>query len=208
MLRAPSLTTCKQTNPYIPVPRPTTHITPSIFVGRQFEQILEGKGLAAWRHARIEYHVAAHAAIFDMAASGADGSGGASGEPRGIDLMTLPVQQLAAIKEQLEGQIEQFSAHFNDLQVAITGFHASGLAVEGLANEKDGMAEPLRTRVRPLRRPMGAKEDAPEIAHTLSSDRHTFSSWRARRQRLQARTSSCRSRPRFTCPASFPRPTR
>ena len=92
MLRAPSLTTCKQTNPYIPVPRPTTHITPSIFVGRQFEQILEGKGLAAWRHARIEYHVAAHAAIFDMAASGADGSGGASGEPRGIDPSFTPMR--------------------------------------------------------------------------------------------------------------------
>lgn len=40
-----------------------------------------------------------------------------SGEQQGVDLMTLPPQQLAQIKEQLEGQIEQFSVNFQDLQV-------------------------------------------------------------------------------------------
>ena len=39
------------------------------------------------------------------------------GEQKGIDLMTLPPQQLVQIKEQLEGQIEQFSGNFQDLQV-------------------------------------------------------------------------------------------
>lgn len=39
------------------------------------------------------------------------------GDQKGIDLMTLAPQQLMTLKEQLEGQIEQFSVNFNDLQV-------------------------------------------------------------------------------------------
>lgn len=93
-----------------------------------------------------------------------------SGEQQGVDLMTLPPQQLAQIKEQLEGQIEQFSVNFQDLQVggsleislfperenrhgvltcrssrpplpfqmAIQGFHSSGLAIEDLNKQKEG----------------------------------------------------------------------
>jgi len=61
-----------------------------------------------------------------------------SGEQQGVDLMTLPPQQLAQIKEQLEGQIEQFSVNFQDLQMAIQGFHSSGLAIEDLNKQKEG----------------------------------------------------------------------
>ncbi|WZN66483.1 alpha subunit of prefoldin [Chloropicon roscoffensis] len=62
----------------------------------------------------------------------------ASQEGNRIDLMTLPPQQLAQLKEQLEQQIEQFSMNFQDLQNAISGFHSSGLAIEDLSRQKEG----------------------------------------------------------------------
>mmetsp|Transcript_38789 Transcript_38789/g.83171 ORF Transcript_38789/g.83171 Transcript_38789/m.83171 type:complete len:162 (+) Transcript_38789:141-626(+) len=62
----------------------------------------------------------------------------AQGDQKGIDLMTLAPQQLMQLKEQLEGQIEQFSANFNDLQMAIQGFHSSGMAIEDLNKQKEG----------------------------------------------------------------------
>jgi prefoldin alpha subunit len=60
------------------------------------------------------------------------------GEQKGIDLMTLPPQQLVQLKEQLEQQIEQFSSNFQDLQMAISGFHSSGMAIEDLSKQKEG----------------------------------------------------------------------
>ena len=105
----------------------------------------------------------------------------ASQEGNRIDLMTLPPQQLAQLKEQLEQQIEQFSMNFQDLQNAISGFHSSGLAIEDLSRQKEGerVSENRADAIRC---------DAPCASHLSRTPTTTLPTFGGRHNRLAHRT--------------------
>ena len=55
-----------------------------------------------------------------------------------IDLSTLDVRELAALQEQLDGEVQSLTQSAVTLQRAAGGFGKSGRAIEQLAQQKEG----------------------------------------------------------------------
>jgi hypothetical protein len=75
---------------------------------------------------------------------------------QGIDLGSLSAQQLEGLKDQLEGELDQFAESFQQLQAAANRFHVSGIAAESLSQEQEGAFPAVRTAHTSLREALRA----------------------------------------------------
>lgn len=72
-----------------------------------------------------------------------------SNAPKTIDLSTLSPKQLAAIREQLEVELNNYMQSNIALQRAASDFHASGRAIEQLSEQEKGCSGCQATSVSP-----------------------------------------------------------